>query len=85
MNTADATAPLAPAAGSAFSCFDCTWHREAGYWAHVVCVYPRERVAAVVALSGFHDGVGLTKDIAATICPDYTSPNDQVQELSGGK
>lgn len=72
---ARAASELAGAAGSALSCFDCAWHRERGWFQHVECAYPRERIADVVDLSGVRDGVVLTKDIAATICPAFQSPN----------
>ena len=63
------------AAGSASSCFDCAWHRRAGFWSHVVCRYPRERVPEVVDLSKVLDQVAVTHCSAATICPAFLPPN----------
>lgn len=71
---------LAGRAGSALSCFDCAWHLDVGYLLHVTCRYPRERVPAVVDMSGCHDGVALTKDIAATVCPGFKSPNSGMND-----
>ena len=79
----DSGTPLAGSAGSDLSCFDCAWHRSAGYWAHVVCRYPRERVPKVVDLSKILGWVAVTHYSAATVCPAFLSPNAQRERPAG--